>query len=53
MGPHNWWSLVVIVLAVAAPWLAAIAWVVHVTPRGDGAPPPSWGSYLRQRASVR
>jgi hypothetical protein len=45
--------LLVIVLAVAAPWVAAIAWVLHVTPPGDGTPTPSWGSYLRQRASIR
>jgi hypothetical protein len=53
MGPQNWWSLLVIVLAVTAPWAAAIAWVLYVTPRRDGTPPPSWGSYLRQRASIR
>ena len=53
MGPQNWWSLLVIVLAVTGPWVAAIAWVLHVTPRGDGTTPSSWGSYLRQRASIR
>jgi hypothetical protein len=52
MGPNHWWSLLVLVIAVAGPWLAAIAWVVHLTPRGDGTPPESWGSYLRRRASV-
>jgi hypothetical protein len=53
MGSHHSWLLLVIVVAVSAPWLAAIAWVLHVTPPGDGTPPQSWGSYLRQRASVR
>jgi hypothetical protein len=53
MAAHHWWSWLVLALVIGAPWLAAIAWVLHVTPPGDGSPPQSWGSYLLKRSSIR
>jgi hypothetical protein len=41
-----------IVLAAGAPWLAGIAYYWRRLPR-DGDDAPSFGEYLRQRASIR
>jgi hypothetical protein len=41
-----------IILAAGAPWLVGIAYYWRRLPRG-GADAPSFGEYLRQRASIR
>jgi hypothetical protein len=43
-----------IVLAAGAPWLAGIAYYWRRLPRDDDdGGTPSFGEYLRQRASIR
>ena len=42
-----------IVLAAGAPWLAGIAYYRRRLPRDEDGVTPSFGEYLRQRASIR
>ena len=51
-SPVHALGVCLIILAAGAPWIAGIAYFWRRLPRGD-AGTPSFGEYLRQRASIR